>query len=138
MPAAKTNTRAKRQQNQIDTALGHMPPQNIEIEKRVLGALMIDVDAFSVVSELLRAETFYDPRHQKIFHAIQQLNVRELPVDIVTVIEELKQEGTHDEVGAPNYIVELSAVSLPRNTLPDSLSTMPATLRERLSMKVRI
>ena len=109
MPAAKSNTRSKRQQNQIDTALGHMPPQNIEIEKRVLGALMIDVDAFSVVSELLHPETFYDPRHQKIYKAIQQLNVRELPVDIVTVIEELKQEGTHDEVGAPNYIVELSA-----------------------------
>ena len=109
MPAAKSNTRSKRQQNQIDTALGHMPPQNIEIEKRVLGALMIDVDAFSVVSELLHPETFYDPRHQKIFKAIQQLNVRELPVDIVTVIEELKQEGTHDEVGAPGYIVELSA-----------------------------
>ena len=109
MPAAKSNTRTKRQQNQIDTSLGHMPPQNVEIEKRVLGALMIDVDAFSVVSELLRPETFYDPRHQKIFHAIQQLNVRELPVDIVSVIEELKQEGTHDEVGAPGYIIDLSA-----------------------------
>ena len=112
MPAAKSNTRSKRQQNQIDTTLGHMPPQNIEIEKRVLGALMIDVDAFSVVSELLHPETFYDPRHQKIFKAIQQLNVRELPVDIVTVIEELKQEGTHDEVGAPGYIIDLSAGTL--------------------------
>lgn len=109
MPAAKSTTRSRRQQNQIDTSLGHMPPQSVEIEKRVLGALMIDVDAFTVVSEILRPETFYDPRHQKIFKAIQQLNVRELPVDMVTVIEELKQEGTHDEVGAPNYIIDLSA-----------------------------
>ena len=70
---------------------------------------MIDVDAFSVVSELLRPETFYDPKHQKIYQAIQQLSVHELPVDMLTVIEELKKEGTHDEVGAPTYIIDLTS-----------------------------
>ena len=74
MPEQRTNTSRRRNQTSgtpIDTTLGHMPPQSIEIEKLVLGALMIDVDAFSVVSELLTPETFYDPRHQKIYHAIQ-------------------------------------------------------------------
>lgn len=109
MPQQRTTQRGRKQTQQIDTSLGHMPPQSIEIEKLVLGALMIDVDAFTVVSELLRPETFYEPRHQKIYHAIQQLNINEQPVDLQTVIEQLKQEGTHDEVGAPDYIVELSA-----------------------------
>lgn len=110
MAQQRTNSRGRaRQTQQIDSTLGHLPPQSVEIEKLVLGALMIDVDAFTVVSELLRPETFYEPRHQKIFHAIQQLNIKELPVDMLTVIEQLKQEGTHDEVGAPNYIIDLTA-----------------------------
>lgn len=105
-----TRSRRQNQQNQqIDTSMGHMPPQSIEIEKLVLGALMIDVDAFSVVSELLQPETFYDPKHQKIYHAIQQLSVKELPVDMMTVIEQLKKEGTHDEVGAPTYVIDLTS-----------------------------
>lgn len=85
-----------------------MPPQSIDMEKVVLGALMIDTDAFSVVSELLRPETFYEPRHQKIYHAIQTLNLNEQPVDMMTVCEELKREGTYEEVGAPTYIVDLT------------------------------
>lgn len=93
---------------QIDTTIGHMPPQSIDIEKVVLGALMIDTDAFSIISELLSPETFYDPRHQKIYRAIQTLNFNEQPVDMMTVCEELKREGTYDEVGAPTYIVDLT------------------------------
>lgn len=110
MPANTTpRKRNNSQQQAIDTSLGHMPPQAVEIEKVVLGALMIDSDAFSVVSELLRPDTFYEPRHQKIYTAIQTLNLREHPVDMMTVCEELKREGTFAEVGAPNYIVELTA-----------------------------
>lgn len=95
---------------QTEMTLGNKPPQAVEIEKVVLGALMIDRDAFSVVGELLRPETFYDSRHQKIYAAIQTLSMKEQPVDILTVDEELKREGTHDEVGAPEYIVELSTM----------------------------
>lgn len=100
--------RKKQTQQQIDTSLGHMPPQATEIEKVVLGALMIDTDAFSVVSELLHPETFYEPRHQKIYRAIQTLNINEQPVDMMTVCEELKHEGTFEEVGAPTYIIDLT------------------------------
>ena len=56
----------KRNVAPIDTSFGHLQPQALDIEKVVLGALMIDSDAFTVVSELIRPETFYDPRHQKI------------------------------------------------------------------------
>ena len=83
----------KRNVAPIDTSFGHLQPQALDIEKVVLGALMIDSDAFTVVSELIRPETFYDPRHQKIYGAIQSLNLHEKPVDIMTVAEELKRSG---------------------------------------------
>ena len=52
-------------------AYGHKQPQNLEMECAVLGALMVDRDAYSQVSELLRPESFYDHRHQLIFQAVQ-------------------------------------------------------------------
>ena len=94
----------------IDKNYGHLQPQAIEIEQAVLGALMIDQDGFSMVSEMLRAETFYEPRHQKIYKAIQSLNMSERPVDILTVTEELKREGTLEEVGNTSYIIQLSSL----------------------------
>lgn len=86
----------------------HMQPQAVDIEKMVLGALMVDKDAFSVVSEILHPETFYEPRSQKIYKAIQTLSLNEDPVDIMTVVEELKREGTLDDIGGASYILELS------------------------------
>ena len=104
------NSRSRRKTSApIDPAYGHLQPQAIDIEKVVLGALMIDKDAFSVVSELLRPESFYEPRHQKIFQAIQELNMEENPVDIMTVTNQLMKDGTLDEVGGPSYIVDLSS-----------------------------
>ena len=111
MAAENTNRRSRRTttQQQVDASLGHIPPQAVEVEKVVLGALMIDSDAFSIVSEVLRPETFYDTRHQKIYKAIQTLSINEQPVDYLTVLEELKREGTYEEVGAPMYVVDLTA-----------------------------
>ena len=78
------------------------------MERLVLGALMIDKDAFTVVSELLHPESFYEPRNQKVYRAIQTLNMEEHPVDISTVIEELKRECTLEDVGGAMYVLELS------------------------------
>lgn len=103
------NMPENKKSRRIDNNSIHMQPQAVEIEKMVLGALMIDKDAFSVVSEILHPETFYEPRSQKIYRAIQTLSLNEDPVDIMTVVEELKREGTLDEVGGPGYILELSS-----------------------------
>ncbi|MBQ9637182.1 MAG: replicative DNA helicase [Prevotella sp.] len=92
----------------IDNSYGHLQPQATDIERVVLGALMIDKDAFSIIAELIRPETFYEPRHQKIFTAIQTLNMEEKPVDFMTVTEELKHLGTLDDVGGIPYIMELT------------------------------
>lgn len=115
MPKFKTdmaeptkNTRRKAS-SPIDQTYGHLQPQALDIEKVVLGALMIDKDAFSIVSETLVPETFYEPRHQKIFAAIRNLNVDENPVDILTVTNELEKEGTLESVGGPTYIVDLAS-----------------------------
>ncbi len=112
MPETKSNTprtNRRRTQAPIDNTYGHLQPQAPEIERVVLGALMIDKDAFTVVSEIIRPETFYESRHQKIYDAIQSLNLHEKPVDIMTVAEELKRKGDLEDIGGPGYIVELSS-----------------------------
>ncbi len=110
MPEKTNNTKPRaRKTQEIDMSYGHLQPQATDIERVVLGALMIDEDAFSVVSERLHPETFYEPRHQKIYHAIQALSIEERPVDIMTVTEQLKRENELENVGGPGYIVELSS-----------------------------
>lgn len=89
---------------------GHLQPQALNLEQAVLGALMIEKDAYSMVSEILRPESFYDHRHQLIFEAIQRLNIEQRPVDLLTVQEQLKRSGTLEEVGGPFYITQLSGM----------------------------
>ena len=108
MPDKVTPTR-KNKDIKIDSTYGHLQPQAVEIEKIVLGALMIDKDAFSIVSELLVPETFYEPRNQKIYDAIRTLNMNENPVDVATVINQLQKNGVLENVGGPAYVVELSS-----------------------------
>ena len=111
MPERNSNSKSSRRTKQapIDTTFGHLQPQATDIEKVVLGALMIDKDAFLVVSEIIKPETFYESRHEKIYEAVQSLNLQEKPVDIMTVVEELRHRGTLEEVGGAAYIVELSS-----------------------------
>ena len=93
----------------LEFSYAHVQPQAIEVEKAVLGALMIDRDAYMEVCELLHVESFYEPRHQKIFTAIQQLSMEEKPIDVLTITELLAKQGTLEEVGGPGYIAELSS-----------------------------
>ncbi len=76
----------------------------------VLGALLIEKDAYSLVSEILQPESFYEPRHQKIYAAIQQLNVEQKPVDILTVTEKLDTNGDLEDIGGRFYITQLSGM----------------------------
>lgn len=71
--------------------------------------MMVDSDAFSVVSELLKPETFYEPRHQKIYEAIRNMNMDERPVDIMTLNDELSKMGEIDKVGGVDYLMEISS-----------------------------
>ena len=88
--------------------IGKLPPQARELEEAVLGALMLEKDAYSIVSEILRPESFYDPSHQLIYGAIQGLAMQQKPVDVLTVVEELKRRGELETSGGAVYIAELS------------------------------
>ena len=106
--AETSNKNNRHNSTPIDNKYGHLQPQAPDIERLVLGALMVDKDAFSMISELVRPETFYEPRNQKIFQAIQTLSLAEKPVDIATVTEQLKRDGTLEDVGGPIYLLDLN------------------------------
>ncbi len=88
-------------------AKAKLPPQNIEAEQSVLGALLIDQDAVIRVADYLRPEHFYRGSHKKIYEAILSLYERREPADIVTVGGELSQREQLDEVGGEVYLTEL-------------------------------
>jgi len=93
----------------VDNTYGHLQPQALDLEKAVLGALMIDKDAYPVVCEMLYPESFYEPRNQKIYAAIRDLSMDEKPVDMLTVTQQLAKNGTLEDVGGPAYVAELSS-----------------------------
>ncbi len=88
---------------------GKLPPQAIELEEAVLGALMLEKNAYPVVGDILKPECFYKEAHQKIFEAIVDLFTKENPVDMLTVTDQLLRKGYLDEVGGPVYISQLTA-----------------------------
>jgi replicative DNA helicase len=88
--------------------LGKIPPQAVELEEAVLGALLLEREALTSVIDILRPEVFYKESHQKIFKAIFDLFAETEPIDILTVTNKLKTLGTLDEVGGPYYITQLT------------------------------
>ena len=107
MPGQRNNSR--RDQSPMEFTYGHVMPQALEMEKAVLGALMIDKDAYLEVCDLLRPESFYEPRNQMVYEAIQRLTMEESPVDVLTVTDKLGKMGKLEEVGGPGYVAELSS-----------------------------
>lgn len=87
---------------------GRIPPQARDLEEAVLGALMLEKDALSLVVDILKPEAFYVEAHNKIFAAIQRLFQRSQPVDILTVTDELRKAGELEEVGGAYYVTELT------------------------------
>ena len=77
----------RRQQQPVDNTYAHVQPQALEVERAVIGGLLIDKDAYSVVSEMLYPESFYEKRNQYIFEAVRDLAMAEKPIDVLTVTE---------------------------------------------------
>ena len=107
--AEQTNNRRRKSNQPLDPTYGHLQPQATEMEKAVLGALMIDKDAYAIVCEILRPESFYEPRNQMVYAAIRDLSMEEKPVDMLTVTDQLAKNGNLEQVGGPAYIAELSS-----------------------------
>ena len=89
--------------------MGRLQPQARELEEAVLGALMLEKDAYSIVSEILKPECFYEKAHEKIYAAIVDLALSQRPVDMLTVTEQLKKRGELEDVGGPFYISQLTS-----------------------------
>jgi replicative DNA helicase len=102
----------KKQKNIDPVMLDHMgkvPPQAVELEQAVLGALMVESDAYLEVAQYLDVQSFYKTEHQTIFEVIKQLASSNRPVDLLVVTQELSSKGKLDEVGGPVYIAELTS-----------------------------
>ena len=88
--------------------IGKLPPQARELEEAVLGALMLEKDAYAIVGDMLKPESFYDPTHKIVYGAIQSLASMRKPIDVLTVVEELKRCGELEMAGGAVYVAELS------------------------------
>ncbi|MDD7174262.1 MAG: replicative DNA helicase [Clostridiales bacterium] len=92
----------------MDEPIMRVPPNNADAERSVLGCMMQDREALGLAFEMLTADDFYQPAHREIFDAMHALNVQGMPIDLVTVDDELTRRGTLEGVGGSNYLVELS------------------------------
>src|SRR6186713_240408 len=87
---------------------GKVPPQAKELEEAVLGAIMLEKSAFDTVVEILKPECFYLEGNQRIYKAMQSLAQKSQPIDILTVVEELKMREELEVVGGPYYVTRLT------------------------------
>ena len=108
--ASRTNRRTGTKSNISDLALsmGKLPPQNLEAEEAVLGALMIEKASISLVQDILRPESFYKEAHRIIYDTILSLDSKGDPIDLLTVTNELRKNVQLEFVGGPYYLVELT------------------------------
>lgn len=86
-----------------------VPPQAVEVEEAVLGAMLIDKDAFHEVSGLIDTPVFYKTENQLVFSAIKSLAAGQKPLDMLVVTQEMSKNGTLAQVGGPAYIAGLTA-----------------------------
>lgn len=92
----------------IEQFQDRIPPQNVEAEQAVLGAIFLEPSSLTVTSELLIPEDFYRSSHQKIFSVMMKLNDEGKAVDLITVTEELSAMKNLEEVGGVSYLSELA------------------------------
>src|SRR5690606_37445948 len=83
-------------------------PHNLEAEKGVLGAVLINNHAFNQATEVINAEDFFRDAHRRIFDKMIGLSERSLPIDLITLKDELTRSGELDDVGGPAYISSLT------------------------------
>jgi replicative DNA helicase len=86
----------------------HIPPQSIEAEMSVLGAVFVDNHAITAALETITADDFYYERHRKLFRAMQELHEAKNPIDFITTTEALKTRGELEEIGGAAYLLGLT------------------------------
>lgn len=84
-----------------------VPPNSLEAEMAVLGAMLIEKEVIEGITEILQPKHFYSDVHRKVYEAILELRSRNLPVDVVTLSEELRKTGRLEELGGQKYLTDL-------------------------------
>jgi len=98
----------------VDQALHKVPPQNVEAEMAVLGAMLLSQDAVVLAMEKIREDVFYRDVHRIIFNTILEMFDRAIPIDMLTLTDELKRQNQLEKIGGVNYIASLV------NTVPSA------------------
>lgn len=105
----RNNKFDKNEPQYIPLDLGKMPPQAIELEEAVLGALLLESDSYFTVGHILTPECFYRDQHQKIYRAIQEMAFQDKKRDTLTVVEQLRINKQLEEIGGPYYLANLTS-----------------------------
>src|SRR6266487_454236 len=111
MDLTNLNRDRKRRKSSLDLSTmvyGKVPPQAKDLEEAVLGAIMLEKNAFDTVAEILKPECFYVESHQRIFRCMQNLAQKSQPIDILTVVEELRSREELEMVGGAYYVTKLT------------------------------
>jgi|APGre2960657404_1045060.scaffolds.fasta_scaffold06468_2 replicative DNA helicase len=104
----KAGNRIKQASNVLLNDIGKIPPQAVDIEQIVLGAMMLEKNAVSKTIEILKPASFYDPKHQYIYSAIRELFASTNPIDLITVSTLLKKRGELEASGGAAYLSQLT------------------------------
>lgn len=94
--------------NPLSQEIGRIPPQAVDLEQVVLGAMMLEKTAVNDTIDILSENSFYDPKHQYIYKAIRTLFAATSPVDLVTVTDRLSKSGELSAAGGAGYISQLT------------------------------
>ncbi len=108
-PGNKTRTRKSPRSSEPTSSLGKMPPQAVDLEEAVLGALMLEKDALTAVVDILSQNSFYKDAHKLIYESILDLFNQGEPIDLLTVTNQLRKNGNLELVGGAYYITELTS-----------------------------
>ncbi len=92
----------------MEPSTASLPPQNLEAEASLLGAILIDSDAIVKIADTISGNDFYDPRHQRIYEAVISLYEKHHAIDVLTLNDQLKNTGFLDDIGGPSYLTELT------------------------------
>ena len=96
------------EKTQTETMAGKLPPQNLDAEKSLLGAVLIDEEVLTDASEIVKPNDFYDKNHGLIFAGMMRLFEKHKPVDLLTLTDELKRKDELELIGGSAYLTELT------------------------------
>ena len=90
--------------------INRIPPHSVESEQSILGSIILDKEAIITVAETIQPMDFYKEAHKIIYESMLKLNSNNEPIDLITLIEELRKEGHLDSIGGISYLTSLSTI----------------------------